>query len=98
MIGRLAAVVLVCAALVVACETVPAGFATTVTQPGLVQPTSLAFAPGGRLFVAEQRGTIQTYDSVDDTTPSLFADLRSLVHNNRDRGLLSIEVDPGWPT
>ena len=97
MVRRLGALALLCAALA-ACQSVPPGFATTVTQSGLVQPSSLAFAPDGRLFVAEQRGTIQTYDSVDDATPSLFADLRSLVHNNRDRGLLSIEVDPGWPT
>jgi glucose/arabinose dehydrogenase len=76
----------------------PTGFASVVTQRDLVQPTSLAFAPDGRVFVAEQRGTIQTYDSVDDESPSLFADLRRVVHNNRDRGLLSVEVDPGWPT
>ena len=80
-----------------AAGSVPTGFATTVTQSELVLPTSFAFARDGRLFVAEKRGTIQTYDSVDDETPSLFADLRRRVHNHVDRGLLSIEVDPGWP-
>ncbi len=95
---RLGALLLLCAGLVAGCDTVPPGFATTTTHSGLVQPTSLAFTPGGRLFVAEQRGTIQTYDSVSDSTPSLFADLRTLVHNNRDRGLLAVEVDPAWPT
>jgi glucose/arabinose dehydrogenase len=80
-----------------AAASVPAGFATTVTQSDLVLPTSFAFARDGRLFVAEKRGTIQTYDSVDDESPSLFADLRRQVHNHLDRGLLSVEVDPGWP-
>jgi glucose/arabinose dehydrogenase len=94
---RVFAVVLICVGLAVGCEPAP-GFATTVTQRDLVQPTSFSFAPDGRLFVAEQRGTIQTYESVADRTPSPFADLRRVVHNYGDRGLLSIEVDPGWPT
>lgn len=71
--------------------------ANVATHAGLVTPTSFAFAPDGRLFIAEKRGTIQTYDSVADSTPTLFADLRSQVHNFYDRGLLSIEVDVDWP-
>ena len=75
----------------------PTGFAEHVTHAGLDRPTAFDFAPDGRLFVAEQRGVIKTFDSVSDPTPAVFADLRTEVHNNRDRGLLGIEVDPGWP-
>jgi glucose/arabinose dehydrogenase len=100
---RLAAVLVVVVGLLAfdggeADAALPTGFASVVTQRNLVQPTSLALAPDGRLFVAEQRGTIQAYDSVDDESPSLFADLRRIVHSHWDRGLLSVEVDPAWPT
>jgi glucose/arabinose dehydrogenase len=76
---------------------VPSGFAEQVTQSGLLEPTAFDFAPDGRLFVAEKRGIIKTFDSVSDRTPTVFADLRTEVHNTRDRGLLGIEVDPRWP-
>jgi glucose/arabinose dehydrogenase len=75
----------------------PSGFAEQVTHSGLLEPTAFDFAPDGRLFVAEKRGMIKTFDSVSDRTPAVFADLRTLVHNSRDRGLLGIEVDPRWP-
>jgi glucose/arabinose dehydrogenase len=76
----------------------PPSFNLEVTQSGLVQPTAFAFAPDGRLFIAEKRGVIQTYDDVHDTTPTVFADLRTSVHNSNDRGLLGIVVDSRWPT
>ena len=49
------------------------------------------------MFVAEKTGIIRTFDSLDDTTPTLFADLRTKVHNYGARGLLSIVADPGFP-
>ncbi len=39
--------------------TVPAGFAETVVATGLANPTAMAFAPDGRLFVAEQGGRLR---------------------------------------
>ena len=36
---------------------------------GLVNPTEVRFAPGGKVFVAEKRGTIQMYDGLSDSTP-----------------------------
>ena len=65
--------------------------------PGVGKPQDIAIAPNGRVFVAEKTGFIRTYDSVDDTTPTLFADLRAQVHNYGSRGLLSIVADPGFP-
>jgi glucose/arabinose dehydrogenase len=76
----------------------PPSFKLAVTQSGLTQPTAFAFASDGRLFIAEKRGVIQTYDDVHDTTPTVLADLRTSVHNYSDRGLLGLVVDTQWPT
>ncbi len=65
--------------------------------PGVGKPQDIAIAPNGRVFVAEKTGFIRTYSSIDDTTPTLFADLRTKVHNFGARGLLSIVTDPGFP-
>ena len=78
--------------------TLPAGFDETAVLPGVSKPQDIAIAPNGRVFVAEKTGFIRTYSSVDDTTPALFADLRTQVHNFGSRGLLSIVADPGFPS
>ncbi|HKY65486.1 MAG TPA: PQQ-dependent sugar dehydrogenase [Acidimicrobiales bacterium] len=79
-------------------STVPAGFADTVAISGLTQPTDVAFAADGRVFVSEKSGLIKVFDSVSDTTATVFADLRTQVHNFWDRGLLGLTLDPGFPT
>ena len=53
--------------------------------------------PDGRVFVAEKSGFIKVYDSLADTTPTLFADLSTKVHNFWDRGLLGMALDPDFP-
>lgn len=63
---------------------------------GLNQPTAMQFAPDGRIFVAEKRGVIKVYDSPSDTTPDVFADLRTPVYNYWDRGLLGLALDPNF--
>ena len=77
---------------------VPAGFADTVALSGLTQPTDVAFASDGRVFISEKSGLIKVFDSLSDTTPGVFADLRTQVHNFWDRGLLGITLDPAFPT
>ena len=76
---------------------VPPGVTEVTAWSGLVNPTAIRFAPDGRVFVAEKRGTIQMYDSVADTTPTQIADLRTEVYNFWDRGLLGLAIDPGFP-
>ena len=49
------------------------------------------------MFVAEKSGLIKVFDSLSDTTPTLFADLRTKVHNFWDRGLLGLPLDPDFP-
>jgi glucose/arabinose dehydrogenase len=79
-------------------STVPDGFSDTVAISGLTLPTDVAFAPDGRVFVGEKSGLIKVFDSLSDTTPTVFADLRTQVHNFVDRGLLGLTLDPEFPT
>ena len=76
----------------------PAGFHESVAFGGLVSPTAMAFAADGRVFVAEKRGTIKVFDSLDDPTPTTYADLRTNVYDFWDRGLLGIALDPNFTT
>lgn len=76
---------------------VPAGFSDTAVIDNLVLPTAAAFAPTGRVFIAEKSGIVKTYDSVDDTTATIAADLRDVVYDFWDRGLLGIAVHPDYP-
>ncbi|MBC7783065.1 MAG: PQQ-dependent sugar dehydrogenase, partial [Burkholderiales bacterium] len=69
-------------------------FSETAVFTNLIQPTAIEFAEDGRIFVAEKRGIIKVFDSLGDTTPEIFADLRTQVHNYWDRGLLGMALDP----
>src|SRR5688500_14725544 len=73
--------------------TVPAGFAESLVASGLVSPTAMAFAPDGRLFIAEKSGTIRIYhDEHLHGTP--FATLA--VNALGERGLGGITFDPDF--
>jgi len=74
----------------------PAGFQDEVVFDGLEQPTNFRFAPDGRVFVAEKPGRIKVFENLEDTVPTVFADLRGSVYDNGDRGLLGIELDPDF--
>ena len=76
----------------------PTGFSDTIIWNNLVEPTALAFAPDGKVFVGQKSGVILEFDSPADTTPQVFADLQSTVFNGWDRGLLGMTVDPGFGT
>ena len=75
----------------------PSGFQDTVAIKASTSPTAVRFAPDGEVFVAEKNGEILVYDSLDDESPTLFADLRKQVYDNGDRGLLGLGVDPEFP-
>ena len=72
-------------------------FADIVVFNGLTNPTAIEFASDGRVFVAEKSGLIKVFDSLADTTPTTFADLRTQVHNYWDRGLLGMALHPNFP-
>jgi glucose/arabinose dehydrogenase len=76
----------------------PTGFQETTVFNNLFAPTALQFSPDGRVFVAEQPGTIEVFDNLSDNTPDQFADLSAKVHHFWDRGLLGMALDPGFTT
>ena len=65
---------------------VPSGFQETQAFSGLTAPTAVRFAADGRVFVAEQCGLIKVFDNLSDPTASVYADLRTNVHQFWDRG------------
>jgi glucose/arabinose dehydrogenase/PKD repeat protein len=77
--------------------TLPTGFADRVALSGLTQPTNVRFSPDGRVFVAEKSGLVKVFQSLSDTTPTVFADLRVAVDDWWDRGLLGLALDPTFP-
>jgi glucose/arabinose dehydrogenase len=74
------------------------GFQDAAALGGLVNPTAFQFAPDGRVFVAEKSGLIKVFDSLTDTTPTIFADLRSRVYDYGRSGLLGLALDPAFPS
>jgi glucose/arabinose dehydrogenase len=78
--------------------TLPAGFSESVVLSGLTQPTSVRFSPDGRVFVTEKSGLIKVFANLSATTPTVFHDLRTNVHNFWDRGLMGLALHPNFPT
>jgi len=76
----------------------PLGFQETIVFSGLTNPTAVRFSPDGRVFVAEKSGLIKVFDDLSDPFPTVFADLRTNVHNFWDRGLLGLALHPNFPT
>jgi glucose/arabinose dehydrogenase len=76
----------------------PTGFVDSQVLCGLTQPTAVRFASDGRVFVAEKSGVIKVFDSLGDSSPKIFADLSSEIHDYTDRGLLGLALDPSFPT
>ncbi|MGH2807390.1 MAG: PQQ-dependent sugar dehydrogenase [Actinomycetota bacterium] len=79
-------------------QAAPAGFQISTVITGLNIPTGAAFANDGRVFIAEKHGLIKVYDNINDTTPTIFADLSTNVYSFSDRGLLGIELHPDFPS
>jgi glucose/arabinose dehydrogenase len=77
--------------------TVTSGFQMSIAINNLVKPTSVHFAPDGKVYITEKSGLIKVYDSLTDTTPTIFADLSTEVANMWDRGLMSLALDPNFP-
>ncbi len=74
----------------------PALFQDTTVFSGRYEPTTIQFAPDGKVFVAEKAGRIYRYDSISDPTAHLVADLRTEVYDYWDKGLLGLAIDPNF--
>jgi glucose/arabinose dehydrogenase len=81
-----------------ALEAVPPGVTESVMISGLTDPSAVAFAPDGRVFVAEKAGRIKVFDSLSDPTPAIWADFRNQVQDFWDRGFLGMALDPNFAT
>jgi glucose/arabinose dehydrogenase len=74
-----------------------AGFQDEPVITGLEEPSNFRFASDGRVFVAEKTGKILVFDGIEDSTPQLFADMRTNVYDTGDRGILGLALDPNFP-
>ena len=73
----------------------PAGFTKTQVVSGLNQPTAIAKAPDGRIFILEKGGAVNIVKD-GALLPSPFLTLP--VNTDAERGLLGIAFDPDFST
>src|SRR5215217_8508294 len=76
--------------------TLPPDFVRSQVVGGLAHPTAMEFAPDGRLFVAEQRGTLRVVKA--GGTLATVLDVSGRVDSTGERGLLGVAFDPGFST
>src|SRR4051812_11489033 len=74
-------------------STVPAGFAESAVASGLGNLTAMEVAPDGRVFLAQEDGTIRIVAN-DQLLPEPFAKL--LTDSYGERGMLGITLDPNF--
>ena len=74
--------------------TVPAGFTDSTFVSGLSNPTAMAFAPDGRLFVAEQGGNLRVVQPTGALNPTPFLHVNT--DSNGERGLIGVVLDPNF--
>ena len=73
--------------------TVPTGFTDSVVVTGLNNPTAMALAPDGRIFVCQQGGALRVIkNGVLLATPFLTVP----VDSSGERGLLGVAFDPNF--
>lgn len=71
------------------------GFAETQVASGLANPTAMAFAPDGRLFVCQQGGQLRVIKD-GALLPAPFVTVT--VNASGERGLLGVAFDPDFAT
>jgi glucose/arabinose dehydrogenase len=76
-------------------RTLPDGFVQSRVTGGLTNPTTMAFAPDGRLFVAEQEGILHIVEN-GKLLGTPFLDISSRVDPAGERGLLGFAFDPNF--
>jgi len=74
----------------------PAGFITETVVAGLTYPTTIAFAPDGRIFIGQKSGIVRVFEN-GTLLPVPFINISSQVNNYWDRGLLGVAIHPNFP-
>ncbi|MCU1268004.1 MAG: glucose/sorbosone dehydrogenase [Acidobacteria bacterium] len=77
----------------VVAATLPANFTESQYASGLTNPTAMAFAPDGRLFVCQQGGQLRVIKN-GALLPAPFVTLT--VDSSGERGLLGVAFDPNF--
>jgi glucose/arabinose dehydrogenase len=73
--------------------TLPSGFAETTVTSSLSNPTAMAFAPDGRLFICQQGGALRV---VQNGALLSAPFLTVTVNDVGERGLLGVAFDPNF--
>ena len=73
----------------------PSDFAQQLVTSGITNPTAMAFAPDGRIFVAQQAGKLRVIKN-NVLLPASFVELT--VSSTGERGLIGIVLDPDFIT
>src|SRR5688572_2241167 len=82
-------------AMVSSAQTFPANFSQVSVATGISNPTVMAFAPDGRIFVAQQNGAlIVIKNGAKLATPAI----QLTVNSSGERGLIGIALHPGFST
>src|SRR6185295_916074 len=72
---------------------VPSGFTDAVVASGLTNPTAMALAPDGRIFVCEQGGNLRV---IKNGTLLATPFLSVTVDSSGERGLPGVAFDPNF--
>ena len=76
-----------------AVASLPEGFAQSRVATGLVKPTTMALAPDGRVFVAQQGGSLRV---IKDGRLLSRPFVKVNTDSRGERGLLGVALDPGF--
>ena len=74
----------------------PAGFVSEAVVTNLTGPTTIAFAPDGRMFIGQKDGRVRVFQN-GVLLPTDFINISTQVNNYWDRGLLGLAVHPDFP-
>ena len=77
--------------------TVPPDFHDAIILRDLDLPTSVRFAPDGRVFVTEKKGVIKVFADPYAVAPMLTIDLQTNVNSYWGHGLSGLAFDPQFP-
>lgn len=72
------------------------GFAETTVASGLSSPTTMDFSPDGKLFIAEQAGTMEVWQNGMRLQENFFRDAPLVTQVFQERGLLGLTFDPNY--
>jgi hypothetical protein len=74
------------------------GVRITTELTGMKTAVAVREAGNGRTYASLKRGQVVMYDGPGDTTPTVAVDLMRDTHSAGDRGMLGLELDPGFLT